>query len=80
MVELLHLADDAGRAVLLVIAAESRRIGRTPVAGELLGHPVTTDRRGHTALGRLLVSVLPQEQVTGLAVLSHRARATSIHP
>jgi len=73
IVEILDLADDDGGTVLRVVALDRRLIGRTPVDGDLLWHPMTTDRFLEKAERRLLVPLLGKQKVNGLAGLIHGA-------
>ena len=68
IVEIFHLADGDGGAVLLVVALDGRFIGRTPVNGDLLGHPMAADRLLQKPQGGLLVALLGEQKVDGLAV------------
>ena len=58
IIKVLHLADDDRGAVLCVIAANSRSVGRAPIDSDLLRHPVTADGLGEEALGGLFVALL----------------------
>src|SRR5947208_2526678 len=49
-----------------------RFIGGTPIDGDLLWHAVATDRLGQKAFRGLLVALLRQEEINGLALLIHR--------
>ena len=49
-------------------------MGRTPVNGDLLRHAMTADRLRQEPLGRLLVTVLCEEQVNRLACCIDGAR------
>src|SRR5215475_12471257 len=73
IVEILDLADGDRRAMLLVVALDSRFIGRTPVDGDFLRHAVAADRFLEKAERGLLVSLRGQQKVNGLARLIHRA-------
>ena len=72
IVEILDLSNDDGRAMLLVIAPDGRRIGLTPVNGDLFGHAVPADGLGQKALGSPLVPLLGQQKVNRLASPIHR--------
>src|SRR5439155_21641123 len=67
---LTHLARGP---VLLVVARHRRLLRRTPIDGALLRHAMTTDRLGEKPLGRVLVPLLREEEIAGLALLIHRA-------
>src|SRR5262249_28280620 len=69
IVEILDLADGDGGTVLLVVALNSRLIGRTPINGDLLGHTVTADGLDQEPLGGLLVALFCQQEINGLARL-----------
>ena len=45
IIELLHLADDHGRAMRFIVALDGRFMGRTPVDHNLCRDAVTVDRR-----------------------------------
>src|SRR5262245_2633101 len=66
IVEILDLADSDRSAVLLVVALDSRFIGRAAINGDLLRHAVPADRFGQEAFGRLLIALLREEKVNGL--------------
>ena len=70
IVEILDLADGDRGTVFLIIALDGRFIGRTPIDGDLLRHAVAADRLGQEPLGGLLVTVLCEEKVDRLPVLS----------
>src|SRR5262252_7928925 len=72
VVEILDLTDGDRGAVLGIVALDGGFIGRTPVDGDLLRHAVAADRFLEKAERRLLVSLLSEEKVNGLAVLIHR--------
>ena len=67
VVEILDFTDGDGGAVLRIRAFDGRFIGRTPVDGDLLRHPVTADRLRQEPLSGLLVAFLCEEKVDGLA-------------
>ena len=50
-----------------LVARHRRFIRRTPIDGDLLRHAMTTDRLGETPLGRVLVPLLREEEIDGLA-------------
>jgi hypothetical protein len=68
IIEILHLANTDCRPVFCVVTANSRSVGLTPINGNLLGHVMPADRLGEKAFGRLLVALLGQEEIDGLAV------------
>src|SRR6266704_5249653 len=69
VVEILDLADFDRGVVCLIVALDGGCIGRTPVDGDLLWHAMAADRLGQKSLGHLLVPVLREEEVDGLARL-----------
>jgi hypothetical protein len=71
VVEILDLADDDSRVVFLIISPDGRRIGLAAIDGDLLRHAMTADRLGEKALGRLLITLLRQEEIDGLPGLIH---------
>jgi hypothetical protein len=71
VVEILDLTDGNRGAVLGIVALDGRFVGRTPVDGNLLRHPVAVDRLFQKAERRRLISVLRQEKVNGLPRLIH---------
>jgi hypothetical protein len=72
---LLHLADDARRAVRFVVSPEGGRLGLAPIAGERLRHAVATNRLGEEARGGALVPLLREEASAGLPGLLPRPLA-----
>src|SRR4029077_1439570 len=69
IVEILDVADGDRGVVGLIVALDGGFSGRTPVDGDLLWHAMAADCLGQQALGRLLVPVLREEEVDGLARL-----------
>src|SRR5439155_3959553 len=69
VIQILDLTNLDRGPVLLVVA----RNRRTPIDGDLLRHAMTTDRLGEKPLGRVLVPLLREEEIDGLALLLHRA-------
>jgi len=57
------------------IARHRRFIRRTPIDGDLLRHAVAADRLGQEPLGGLLVALLSQQEIDGLARLIPRSRS-----
>jgi len=72
VVEILDLTDFDRRAVLGIVALDGRFIGRTPVDGDLLRHAVAADRFLEKAERGLLVPLLSEQKVNGLAGLVYR--------
>src|SRR5207245_10207363 len=73
VVAILDLTNLDRGPVLLVVARNRRFIRRTPIDGDLLRYAMTTDRLGEKPLGRVLVPLLREEEIDGLALLIHRA-------
>ena len=67
VVEIFHLADFNGCAVLAIILFESRLISNTSVDGDLLGDSIVADCFDQESFGGQLVSVLGQQEVNSLA-------------
>src|SRR5438094_3149043 len=61
VIEILDRADEDRGTVLLVVARDSRLIGRTPVDGNLLWHTVAADGLGEESLGGLLIALFGQQ-------------------
>src|SRR5215510_3661535 len=72
VVEILDLADFDRGAMFFIVALDSRFIGGTPIDGDLLWHAVTTDCLDQKTFRGLLVALLRQEEINGLALLIHR--------
>ena len=72
VIQIFHLADDDGGAVLLIVAFDGGFIGVTAVDGNLLGNPVAADSFLQKAQRGLLVSLLGEEEINGLAMFIHR--------
>src|SRR5256885_8612600 len=72
VVEILDLADGDRGAMFFIVALDGRFIGGTSIDSDLLWHAVATDRLGQKAFGGLLVALLRQEEINGLALLIHR--------
>src|SRR5215510_11954713 len=66
IIQILHLADGDGRAVLLVITFDRGCIGVTAVNGDHFGEPVAADRLLQKPERRLCVAVLCQQKGNGL--------------
>src|SRR5262249_5343152 len=73
--EILHLADRDRGAVLLMVALDRGCMGVAAVTGDGLRQPITADGFLQEPERRLFVPVLRQENVNGLAVFLHGARA-----
>ena len=67
IVEIFHLADFNGCAVLAIILFESRLVSNTSVDGDLLGNSIVADCFNQESFGGQLVSVLGQQEVNSLA-------------
>src|SRR5215510_12501376 len=72
VVEILDLADFDRGAMFFIVALDSRFIRGTPIDGDLLWHAVTTDCLDQKTFRGLLVALLRQEEINGLALLIHR--------
>src|SRR5262249_60657719 len=72
VVEILDLADFDRGAMFFIVALDGRFIGGPPIDGDLLRHAVATDRLSQKAFRGLLVALLRQEEINGLALLIHR--------
>jgi hypothetical protein len=73
VVEILDLTDGDRGAVFGIVALDGRFISRTPVDGDLLRYAVAADRFLEKAERGLLVPLLGEQKVNGLAGLIHRA-------
>jgi len=73
VVEILDLADFDGGAVFVIVALDSRFIGRTPIDGDLFWHAMAADRFGQEPLGGFLITLCCQEEVDRPARLIHGA-------
>jgi len=70
VVQICNLADCDRRVGLLVIALDRCFMSRTASDGDRLGHtPVTANRLDENLVGGLLVTLLGEPKVKGLAVL-----------
>ena len=69
VIEIFDFTDGDCGVVLRIIASDGSRIGLAAIDGDLLGHPMATDRLGEEPLGRWLVSLLREEKVNRLAAL-----------
>ena len=67
VVEILHLTDFNGCAVLVIILFESRLVSSTSIYGDLLGNSIVADCFDQESFGCQFVSVLGQQEVNGLA-------------
>ena len=63
--------DDDGRAVLCIVALDSRFIGRTPVDDDRLRDAVAADGLRQKAFCGLLIALFGQQEIDGLAGLLH---------
>src|SRR5215217_4514998 len=72
VIEIFDPADFDRGAMFLIVALDRRFIGRTPVDGDLFWHAVATDHLGQKAFRGLLIALLRQEEINGLALLIHR--------
>jgi hypothetical protein len=68
IIEILHLADDDRGPMLGIVAPNGRRTGLTAIDGDLVGNPVAADRFLEKVQGGLLIPLLRQQKVNGLAV------------
>ncbi len=68
IIQVFHLPNRDGGAVLLVVVLDGRFIGRTPVDRDRLGHAVTAERFGQEALRGLLIPLLGEEKGNGLTM------------
>src|SRR2546425_1089931 len=71
VVEILDLADPDRGAVLLIIALDGGFIRRTPIDRDLLRYAMVADRLLQKPEGGLLIALLGQEKVNGVALLIH---------
>src|SRR5215813_6117804 len=69
IIQIFHLPDGDGRAVLFVIAFDGGFIGVTAVNGDRLRDPVPADRLLQKPQRGLFIPMLGQQKVNGLAVL-----------
>jgi hypothetical protein len=69
MIEVSHLTDGDGDAVLLVVPPGRGRVDLTPSEGDLLGDAMATNCPGEIALGGLQIPLLRQKNVNDLAGL-----------
>jgi hypothetical protein len=69
IIQIFHLTDNDRGAVVLIVAADGRRIGLAAINGDLLRDPMAANRLGEEAFGGLLVAFLRQEKIDGLAGL-----------
>ena len=67
IIEIFDLADGDRGAVLRIVALDGRFIGRTPVDRDLLRHAMAADRLLQKPQGGLLIALLGQQKVNGLA-------------
>ena len=67
IIEKLDLADFDCRTVLRIVTLDGRFISGTPVDRDLLRYAVAANRLGQEPLGCLLVPVLRQQEIDGLA-------------
>ena len=72
IIQILHLPDGDGRAMLCVIAFDGGFLGVTAVNSDRLRDPVPADRLLQKPQGRLLIAVLGQQKVDGLTLLIDR--------
>jgi hypothetical protein len=72
IVERLDLADGARGAVLGIVARDGRFMGRTAVNRARLRHPMAADRLDEETLGGVLIALLRQQAIQGLARLLDR--------
>ncbi len=68
IIEVSDLADRDCGAMLLVVALDGGFIGVTAVNGDGLRNPIAADRLLEKPQRRLLIPVLSQQKVNGLAV------------
>ena len=73
VVKIFDFADGDRRAVFLIVALDGRFMGRTPIDGDFLRHAMTANCLGQEPLGSVLVSMLRQQEIDGLAGLIHSA-------
>src|SRR2546428_6706371 len=73
MIERLALADVDRRAVRRIVTLDGRFMSCTPVDRDLLRYAVAANRLGQEPLGRLLVPVLRQQAIDGLASFIYSA-------
>ena len=71
IIQVFHLADGDGRAVLCVIAFDGGFIGVTAVNGDCLRDSVPTDRLLQKPQRGLCIPMLGEQKVNGLAVFIH---------
>ncbi len=67
VVEILHLADFNGCAVLVILLFESRLVSRASVDGDFLRNSIVDDCFDQESFGGQLVSFFGQQEVNGLA-------------
>ena len=67
IIQIFDLADDDGRAVFFVVVLDRGFIGRAAINGDLVGYLVTANRFLQKAQRGLLVSLLGEEEINGLA-------------
>lgn len=65
IIQIFHLTDDDGGAMLLVVALDRRGIGLTAVDGDGLGDPMAADRLLEKAQGGLLIPLIREQKVNG---------------
>jgi hypothetical protein len=66
--------------VRLIVPPNGGGIGLTAIDGDRLGHAVPADGFGEEACGRLLVALLRQEEINGLATLIDGAIEIALNP
>jgi hypothetical protein len=72
VIQIFHLADDDVRAVFFVRALDRGFIGLTAVNRDLFGDPMAVDRFLQKLERRLLIPMLGEQKINGLAGFIHR--------
>src|SRR5687767_15982172 len=73
VIEILHLANVNGRAMIFVVTLDRRSIGRTAIDRDLLWRAVAANGLGQKPLGSFLITLLGEQKVNGLAVFVYGA-------